>query len=205
MKNPYVIYADTKCLLEEIDTCSNDPNKSSIEKKNKHQMCGYSLFTKCSFDGKYDKLDYYRGKDCFKKFGQDLKRQAKLIIDFEEKEMIELTLEEEYKHYIADKCYICKNPFNKNADDDNGYKEKNYDKVKDNCHYTGKYRGAAHRIFNLRYNTPDEIPVIFHNGSNYDYQFIIKELAEEFEGDFECLGENKEKYINFSVPIKIII
>ena len=68
-----------------------------------------------------------------------------------------------------------------------------------------KIRGAAHRIFNLRYNTPDEIPVIFHNGSNYDYQFIIKELAEEFEGDFECLGENKEKYINFSVPIKIII
>ena len=52
------------------------------------------------------------------------------------------------------------------------------------------------------YNTPREIPVIFHNGSSYDYHFIIKGLAEEFEGDFECLGENKEKYITFSVPIK---
>ena len=53
------------------------------------------------------------------------------------------------------------------------------------------------------YNTPKEIPVIFHNGSSYDYHFIIKGLAEEFEGNFECLGENKEKYITFLVPIKI--
>ena len=46
------------------------------------------------------------------------------------------------------------------------------------------------------------MPVMFHNGSSYDYHFIIKGLAEEFEGDFEYLGENKEKYIIFSVPIK---
>ena len=47
-----------------------------------------------------------------------------------------------------------------------------------------------------------EIPVIFHNGSTYDYHFIIKELAKEFEGEFECLRENTEKYVTFSVPIK---
>ena len=41
-----------------------------------------------------------------------------------------------------------------------------------------------------------------HNGPIYNYNFIIKELAEEFEGQFECLGENTEKYITFSVPIK---
>ena len=51
-------------------------------------------------------------------------------------------------------------------------------------------------------NTPIEIPVVFHNGSSYDYHFIIKGLAEKFEGDFECLDENKEKHITFSVPIK---
>ena len=43
---------------------------------------------------------------------------------------------------------------------------------------------------------------MFHNGSTYDYHFIIKELAEEFEGEFECLGQNTEKYITFSLPIK---
>ena len=43
---------------------------------------------------------------------------------------------------------------------------------------------------------------MFHNGSIYDYHFIIKELAKEFEGNFECLDENTEKYITFSAPIK---
>ena len=43
---------------------------------------------------------------------------------------------------------------------------------------------------------------MFHNGSTYDYHFIIKNVAEEFEGGFECLGENTEKYITFSVSIK---
>ena len=60
---------------------------------------------------------------------------------------------------------------------------------------------AAHDICNLRYKIPKEISVVFHNGSTYDH-FIIKELAEEFEREFECLGENTEKYITFSVLIK---
>ena len=47
-----------------------------------------------------------------------------------------------------------------------------------------------------------EIPVLFHNGSTYDYHFIFKELAKEFGGEFECLRENTEKYVTFSVPIK---
>ena len=79
--------------------------------------------------------------------------------------------------------------------------KKNY-KVRHHCHYTGKYRGAAHNICNLRYKVPKEIPIVFHNGSIYDYHFIIKELVKKFEGNFECLGENTEKYITFSVPIK---
>ena len=66
---------------------------------------------------------------------------------------------------------------------------------------TGKPRGAARSICNLRYKVPHEIPVKIHNGSKYDYHFIIKELAEEFKGQFECLGEKSEKYISFSVPI----
>ena len=80
--------------------------------------------------------------------------------------------------------------------------KKKHFKVKDHCHYTGKYRDATHDICNLRYKMPKEIPVVFCNGSTYDYHFINKELAEEFKGEFECLGENTEKYITFSVPIK---
>ena len=53
-------------------------------------------------------------------------------------------------------------------------------KVRDHCHYAGEYRGAPHSICNLEYRVPKKIPMAFHNGSNYDYHFIIKELAEEF-------------------------
>ena len=56
-------------------------------------------------------------------------------------------------------------------------KFKLYQKVKDHCHYTGEFRGPAHSICNLRYNVQQEIPVKIHNGSKYNYHFIIKELA----------------------------
>ena len=50
MKAPYIIVADIESLRRKMDTCANDPSKSSTEKKNEHEMCGYSLFTDCSFD-----------------------------------------------------------------------------------------------------------------------------------------------------------
>ena len=68
-----------------MDACTNDPSKSSTTRKNKHEMCGYSLVTHCSFDEKKNMVDYYRGKDFLKKFCQDLKKQATLIIDCKKK------------------------------------------------------------------------------------------------------------------------
>ena len=60
------------------------------------------------------------------------------------------------------------------------WKIKNTVKVRDHCHYTGEYRGATQSICNLKYSVPKKIRIIFHNGHNYDYHFIIKGLAEEF-------------------------
>ena len=68
-----------------------------------------------------------------------------------------------------------------NTDKKSKYYE-NYKKVRDHCNFTGQYRGAAHSICNLKYRIPNEIPVVFHNGATYDYHFIIKQLAKEFEG-----------------------
>ena len=114
--------------------------------------------------------------------------------------MIPLT-DNENKYYKDQKsCYICNKIFWYNENEKSKFKL--YKKVRDNCHFTGKFRGAAHSICNLRYKVSRKIPVKTHNGSNYDYHFIIKELAEEFKGEFECLGENTEKYISFSVLIK---
>ena len=85
------------------------------------------------------------------------------------------------------------------------YDNKKYHKVRDHFHYTRIYSGSAHSICKLRYETPKEIPVVFYNGSIYDYHFIIKELPKQFEGQFEWEAENKKKYITFSVPKSLII
>ena len=79
----FVMYADSESLLKKMDTCINDPDKSSRTQINKHEMCGYSLITQCSFGEKMNVIDYYRGKDCLKKFCQDIKKQAKMIVDYE--------------------------------------------------------------------------------------------------------------------------
>ena len=75
MRSPYVVYADIESLLNKVDTCINDPSKSSTTKINEHEMCGYSLVTHCSFDEKRNTIDCYRGKVCLKKFCQDLKNR----------------------------------------------------------------------------------------------------------------------------------
>ena len=71
IKIPFTIHADLECLLEKMSTCQNDPNKSSTTKINKHMPSGYSIFTNCSFDESKNKICYYRGDDCMKKFCKD--------------------------------------------------------------------------------------------------------------------------------------
>ena len=73
IKLPFVIYADLECLLKKKGTCQNIPNESSTTEINKHTPSGYSLYTRCSFDKSKNKLDYYRGKDCMKKFCKNLR------------------------------------------------------------------------------------------------------------------------------------
>ena len=108
-----------------------------------------------------------------------------------------LTKEQQESYENAKICYICKEKF------ENKYlKDKRYRKDRDHCHYTGKYRSAAHSICDLKYSVPKKIPMVFHNGSYYDCHFIIQELAEEFKKQFTFLGENTEKYITFTVPIE---
>ena len=57
-------------------------------------------------------------------------------------------------------------------------------KVRDHFQFTGKYGSAKDSTCTLRFNVPNEIPVVFHSGSNYDYHFIIKASAKEIERQF---------------------
>ena len=126
-----------------MSTCINNPNESSTTEINKHTPSGCSIFTSCSFDESKNKINYYRGDDCMKKFCKDLREHAMKIINYEKNRMVPLTIKEEICHNKQKICYICKKEFNNN--------DKKQQKLKDHCHYTGKYRGAAHIICNLRY------------------------------------------------------
>ena len=123
--------------------------------------------------------DVCRGKDCMKKFCESLRDYAMKIISFKKKKKKKFN-----NHMKMQKSVIYK----KNLKINMG----KIKKIRDHCHYTGEYGDATHSIYNLKYNVPQKIPISYHNRSNYDYHFIIKELAEEFEKQFTCLGENTE-------------
>ena len=106
--------------------------------------------------------------------------------------------DEQQKSYEKTKtCYICRKEFQDNYSND-----KKYRKTRDHCHFTGEYRGASHSMYSSKYNTIKEISVGFHNGLNYDYNFIIKELPQNFEGKSNYFRENTKKCKAFSVPVK---
>ena len=104
-----------------------------------------------------------------------------------------LTKEQQGSYENAKICYICKENF------ENKYlKDRKYRKVGHHCQYTRKYRETAHTICNSKYSVSKKIPIVFHNGFNYDYHFMIKEFKEKFT----YLRENTEKYITFTVSIE---
>ena len=110
-----------------------------------------------------------------KKFYESLRKHAMKIINFIKKKRNLLTKEKQESHENPKICYICKEKI------ENKYLNyKKYLKVRYYFHYKGEYRGAAHTMCNLKYSVPKKTPIVFHNGSNHDYHFIMKELAEEF-------------------------
>ena len=68
MKVPFIIYADLQLFFKKMNTCNNNPKKLPISKINKHTPSRYSLLTHCSFGTAKNRLDYYRGETCMKKF-----------------------------------------------------------------------------------------------------------------------------------------
>ena len=106
-----------------------------------------------------------------------------------------LTKEEEKEFQSASTCHICEEQFSRD-------KKKTNSKVRDHCHFTGKYRGAAHNQCNLSCRKPLILPVIFHNLQGYDAHLFIKQLAK-VDGDLTSIPSTEEKYITFSKFISV--
>ena len=151
-KAPFNIYADLECIIGKTDGCENNSANSSTTKVSEHISSGFSMSTISSFKSIGNKHDLYKGKDCMRKFCESLREQAMMIINFKKKQMKLLTKEHQESYENAKICYICKEEF------ENKYmKDKKYLKVRDHCHYTGEYRGAVHRICNLKYSVPKKL------------------------------------------------
>ena len=108
LKAAFVIYLDLECLRLKMHSCQNHPEKSYTEKKARHKPSGWALFTKCSSDARKNKLNYYKRVDCIKKMWKKLKDETLKIFNHEEKEMMQLTDEENNSYEEQEVCHIRK-------------------------------------------------------------------------------------------------
>ena len=162
-KMSYIIYVDTESLIKKTGGCGNNPENSSIRKIGEHIPCLYSISTIWAFDHIENKHTLYHRNDCeFVNFKRTRKGKENNV-----------TVNKS-KTKMTTRCksmlHLLKKIFNKLS------KGTYYWKVRDHYHYTGKDRGAVHSACNFKLNVPNEILVIFHNGSNYDYKRISKQV-----------------------------
>ena len=194
-KAPFAIYADFECKIKPMDNCDPDPNKSYTKIYQKHEPVSFSYYIISSIDGVYKPVlrKYTKTKpedvDAMDVFIKWLEEDVKAIANIEEKEMI-FTEEDRKQFNKASDCWICG-------------EELGNDRVRDHCHFTGRYRGPAHNSCNLKYRKPKSISVVFHNLSGYDSHLFIKKLGSPDEKEnIDCIPNNEEKYISFSKTIK---
>ena len=193
-KAPFAIYADFESLIKPMDNCNPDPNKSYTKKYQKHEPISFSYYILCSIDGVYKPVlrKYTQTKpedanavDVFIKW---LEEDVKTIANIEPKQMI-FTEEDRKQFNKASDCWICGEYLGN-------------DRVRDHCHFTGRYRGPAHNSCNLKYRKPKSISVFFHNLSGYDSHLFIKKIASSDKREnIKCIPNNEEKYLTFTKTI----
>src|SRR6266536_1392957 len=171
ISKPFVIYADIEALLIPIENEKQNANTSYTINTQKHEACSIGYKVVCSENDKFSKpFKMFRGKDAIPKFFESLFQEEEEIIKhmktFKKTDMI-MTLAQRDEYNLATKCYLCDDIFTK----DNK-------KVRDHCHVSGKYRGAAHEKCNLQLKLSPEIPVIFHNLKGYDTHHLMLKLGE---------------------------
>ena len=208
MRVPFVVYADFESFIKPIDTCHPNNEESYTNKYQKHTPSSFCYHIKCFDDSLYQQEPVTftaenETDDVAQIFVDTLEQNIKDIYNQFKfpKEMI-FTKKDETLYKSTTTCHICEGAegeFRKNEIDDD-----NYIKVRDHCHLTGKFRGAAHNKCNLAYRIPTFYPVLFHNLTGYDSHLFIKKLRSVVDGEtITCIPNNEEKYISFSKKIVV--
>ena len=191
----FMLYVDFESILKPADErCRDRLNTMKADRKGKasytenintHVPSGWCVHSTFAHGDVPDPLKMCRGKDCVERFVEYLEEEVKrLYATLPQQRMTKLTDVLKREHEAAEKYHICLKEFNdpKNT------------KVRNHCHYTSLYRGAAHNNYNLKYQIPDYISIVFHNLSGYDAHLFIKELGQRFnKNDIGVAAENKEK------------
>ena len=197
---PFVIYADFEAITEKIDGCQPSDGQSYTSTYQSHKACSYGYKLVCRYDNRYSKpVEIYRGEDCIEKFIMKMLSEVKdcqRIVREQFQKPLVMTDKNERDYQNSTKCHICKIKFNE--------QKPSKQKVRDHCHITGKYRGAAHSDCNLKLAISAEkleIPVIFHNLKGYDCHFIMQKIGDlvrqDVNIDVGVIASNFEKYIGF--------
>ena len=191
---PFVVYADFECFTKPMNSCSPNPKDSYNYNYQKHEPSGFCFYVKGIVDKKIKPIIYTKTseeEDISKVFVEKLTEVTKEIYNdfYQRPKPLRLTSVEQKLFEKAVNCHICSC-------------ELKEDKVRDHCHFTGQYRGAAHNKCNLMCRKPKVLPVIFHNLQGYDAHLFIKQLAR-LPGDLSCIPSTEEKYISFSKNIKV--
>ena len=195
MRVPFIVYADFESFIKPIDTCGPNPENSYTKQYQKHTPSSFCYYIKCFDDEVYyqNPVTYTastENEDVAQIFVNMLEEDVKSIYKrFGKPKKMLFGAKEREEFDEATECWIC-------------HGELGLDRVRDHCHLTGKYRGAAHNKCNLQYRRPKFIPVVFHNLSGYDSHLFIKNLGVT-EGNINCIPNNEEKYISFSKDIVV--
>ena len=191
---PFVVYADFECFTKPMNSCSPNPKDSYNYNYQKHEPSGFCFYAK-GIAGKRIK------PTIFTKTSED-EDVAKIFVE----KIVELTKGIYNDFYIRPKPLvmnsITQKEFNESVNCHICGFELGDDRVRDHCHFTGEYRGAAHNKCNLMCKKPKILPVIFHNLQGYDAHLFIKQLAK-IDGKLDCIPSTEEKYISFSKTIKV--
>ena len=197
MHVPVVCYADFESILKPCLDASRPWLRLKGNKTHEHIPCGFCFHLVSPFLEMDPVLK--RAENETNQLPQDfirelISRVKQAHLSLPKKEMIPLNSEEWKKFRESEVCWLCKKKFG----------EKTLSKVRDHCHYTGKFRGAAHQSCNLKFQRPKFTPVFFHNLQNYDAHLFVRALGLMDEVlSIKCIPDNDEKYISFSLKFEL--
>lgn len=198
LKTPFIIYADTEAILKPHETPIFSKNCST--KAHQHpQVHSIGYYFYCENDESQSRYASYRGRDCIDWFMNELTKiatEAYNILE-DKKPMRVLSNVEERLFQEISFCHICKKDFETNSDDN---------RVRDHCHISGEFRGAAHQSCNLKYQISRTIPVVFHNLSGYDSHLLIRGLGDNKKkpGELTVIPHNSENYISIFKTMRCV-